>query len=165
MFFKFTQFISSIMICRTTRLFCCCSNKFNNISGENLKNFVPKINECKVIKVYDGDTITVAAFLKGDPECYKFQVRLNGIDSPELRGSCENEKKHAIISRDALSDKILNKIIKLEIKGKEKYGRLLADVLFNGTKMNDWMIQNGYAVNYDGGKKIRDPKWDDHIEL
>ena len=59
----------------------------------------------------------------------------------------------------------LNKIIKLEIKGKEKYGRILADVLFNGTNMNDWMVQKGYAVNYDGGKKIRDPKWDDHIEL
>jgi len=150
------------MIFSFTRL-CCSSKDLHAVQIENLKNFVPKIKECKVIKVYDGDTITVAAFLKGDPECYKFQVRLSGIDSPELRGSGENEKKHAIISRDALSGQILNKTINLKIKGKEKYGRLLADVLYNGTNMNDWMIKNGYAVNYDGGKKTRDPQWDEDI--
>lgn len=150
------------MLFSLTRL-CCSSKDLHSIQTNNLKNFVPKIKECKVIKVYDGDTITVAAFLKGDPECYKFQVRLNGIDSPEMRGSSENEKKHAIISRDALSEQILNKIIKLEIKGKEKYGRLLADVLYNGKNMNEWMVQNGYAVKYDGGTKKRDPHWDEDI--
>lgn len=140
-----------------------CSNRFNNINAKNLKNFVPKLKKCKVVKVYDGDTITVAGYLKGDPECYKFKVRLNGIDSPELRGSNENEKKHAIISRDALSNKILNNIVTLDIKGTEKYGRLLADVLYDGTNMNEWMVNNGYAVKYDGGKKIRDLKWDEDI--
>lgn len=138
-------------------------NKFNNIDPKNLKHFVPKIKKCKVIKVYDGDTITVAAYLKGDSQCYKFKVRLNGIDSPELRGSNENEKKHAVISRDVLSDKILNNIVTLDIKGTEKYGRLLADVIYDGTNMNEWMINNGYAVKYDGGKKIRDIKWDEDI--
>ena len=140
-----------------------CSKKFTNINPKNLKHFVPKIKKCKVIKVYDGDTITVAGYLKGDPECYKFKVRLNGIDSPELRGSNENEKKHAIIARDALSNKILNNMVILDIKGTEKYGRLLADVLYDGTNMNEWMINNGYAVKYDGGKKIRDLKWDEDI--
>jgi micrococcal nuclease len=150
------------MLFSLTRL-CCSSKDLHSIQTDNLKNFVPKIKQCKVIKVYDGDTITVAAFLKGDPECYKFQVRLNGIDSPEMRGSSENEKKHAIISRNALSDQILNQIITLDVKGNEKYGRLLADVLYNGKNMNEWMVQNGYAVKYDGGTKKRDTKWDEPI--
>jgi endonuclease YncB( thermonuclease family) len=51
----------------------------------------------------------------------------------------------------------------LDIKGTEKYGRLLADVIYDGTNMNEWMINNGYAVKYDGGKKIRDIKWDEDI--
>jgi len=157
------MFYISIMLTNFARRFGSCSNKLNNIDVENLKHFVPKIKECKVIKVYDGDTITVAAFLKGDPECYKFQVRLNGIDSPEIKGSCENEKKHAIISRNALSDQILNQIITLDVKGNEKYGRVLADVLYNGKNMNEWMVQNGYAVKYDGGTKKRDTKWDEDI--
>jgi len=150
------------MLFGLTRL-CCSSKDLNSVQGDHLKHFVPKIKQCKVIKVYDGDTITVAAFLKGDPECYKFRVRLNGIDSPELRGSGENEKKHAVISRDALSSQILNKIITLDVKGNEKYGRVLADVLHNGINMNEWMVQNGYAVKYDGGTKKRDTKWDESI--
>jgi endonuclease YncB( thermonuclease family) len=150
------------MLFGLTRL-CCSSKDLNHVKINDLKHFVPKIKQCKVIKVYDGDTITVAAFLKGDPECYKFQVRLNGIDSPEMKGSSENEKKHAIISRNALSDQILNQIITLDVKGNEKYGRLLADVLYNGKNMNEWMVQNGYAVKYDGGTKKRDTKWDEPI--
>ena len=145
------------------RRFSYCNNKLYNIDEQKLKNFVPKIKECKVIKVYDGDTITIAAFLKGDPECYKFKVRLNGIDSAEIKGSSENEKKHAIVARDALSDKILHQIVKLDIKGLEKYGRILADVFYNGENMNEWMLNNGYAVKYDGGTKKRDEKWDHEL--
>ena len=51
----------------------------------------------------------------------------------------------------------------MDIKGTEKYGRLLADVLYDGINMNEWMIHNGYAVKYDGGKKNRDLKWDEDI--
>jgi endonuclease YncB( thermonuclease family) len=29
--------------------------------------------------------------------------------------------------------------------------------------MNKWMVEKGYAVEYDGGTKKRDPKWDTHI--
>ena len=145
------------------RRFSSCNNKLYNIDEQKLKNFVPKIKECKVIKVYDGDTITIAAFLKGDPECYKFKVRLNGIDSAEIKGSSENEKKHAIVARDALSDKILHQIVKLDIKGVEKYGRILADVFYNGENMNEWMLNNGYAVKHDGGTKKRDEKWDHEL--
>tara|TARA_A100001015_G_scaffold318486_1_gene438519 strand:- start:328 stop:777 length:450 start_codon:yes stop_codon:yes gene_type:complete len=145
------------------RRFSNCNNKLHNIDEQKLKNFVPKIKECKVIKVYDGDTITIAAYLKGDPECYKFKVRLNGIDSAEIKGSSENEKKHAIQARDALSDKILHQIVKLDIKGLEKYGRILADVFYNGENMNEWMLNNGYAVKYNGGTKKRDKKWDKEL--
>jgi len=156
------MFYISIMLFGLTRL-CCSSKDLNHVQINDLKHFVPKIKQCKVIKVYDGDTITVAAFLKGDPECYNFQVRLNGMNSPEMKGSSENEKKHAIISRNALSDQILNQIITLDVKGNEKYGRLLADVLYNGKNMNEWIVQNGYAVKYDGGTKKRDTKWDEPI--
>ena len=132
------------------RRFTNCNNKLHNIDEQKLKNFVPKIKECKVIKVYDG-------------ECYKFKVRLDGIDSAEIKGSSENEKKHAIQARDALSDKILHQIVKLDIKGLEKYGRILADVFYNGENMNEWMLNNGYAVKYDGGTKKRDEKWDHEL--
>ena len=36
---------------------------------------------------------------------------------------------------------------------KEKYGRLLANIYFNNTNVNEWMLTNNYAIPYEGGKK------------
>ena len=140
-----------------------CNNKLNNVKVENMKPFVPNFKKCKVISVYDGDTIPVAAYLKSDPQCYKFKVRLNGIDSPEMRGSSSNEKQHALQSRDALKEIIMDKIITLDITGLEKYGRILATVYHNGENMNQWMLDNRFAIPYDGGTKRRDPTWDECV--
>jgi endonuclease YncB( thermonuclease family) len=132
----------------------CCGSKLNNIEYKNTIPFIPNFSKCKVVKVYDGDTITVASYLKGVPTCYRFSVRLRGIDSPEIRTKNEDEKKAAIISRDKLSEKILNKIVYLKDIGTEKYGRVLADVFYNNEKINDWLLNNKLAVKYDGGKKV-----------
>ena len=116
--------------------------------------FIPPIAYCKVIKVYDGDTITVASKLpfRGSP-LYKFSVRLASIDSPEIKGGTAKECTAAIKSRDALHNLIFGKIIELRNNGKEKYGRLLADVYLNDLHVNRWMLDNKYAIQYDGGKK------------
>jgi len=135
-------------------MFSCCSSNLNVIEYDDTIPFVPEFSKCKVIKVYDGDTITVAAYLKGQKQCYRFSVRLRGIDSPEIKTHNAEEKIAAIKSRDSLSGKILNEIIYLENIGTEKYGRLLADVMFKGENMNKWMLDNKLAVPYDGGKKV-----------
>jgi len=132
----------------------CCGSKIDSIEYNETIPFIPQISKCKVIKVYDGDTVTVAAFLKGQKQCYRFSVRLRGIDSPEIKSHNPVEKLAAINSRDKLSERILNKIIYLENIGTEKYGRLLADVMFKGENMNKWMLDNNLAVEYDGGKKV-----------
>lgn len=64
-----------------------------NIKLEDTKNFVPPITYGKVVKVYDGDTITIASKLPyiASP-IYNFHVRLNGIDAPEIRSKNEIEK-------------------------------------------------------------------------
>ena len=41
----------------------------------------------------------------------------------------------------------------------EKYGRLLADVYIDGENMNQWMLNNNYAVKYDGGTKSKPESW------
>jgi micrococcal nuclease len=156
-------------------IFCCIQNnarnKSTNISSiissmENItyketEIFIPQIRFAKVIKVYDGDTITVAAKLPFDTSpIYRFSVRLRSIDSPEIKGESEQECIQAIKSRDALHDLIFGKIIELKNNGKEKYGRLLADIYYNDIHVNRWMVDQGYAVKYDGGKKIRGSDWD-----
>ena len=59
----------------------------DSISYNDTTPFVYPIRYGKVIKVYDGDTITIAARLPNtDGPIYRFSVRLNGIDTPEIRG-------------------------------------------------------------------------------
>ena len=34
-------------------------------------------------------------------------------------------------------------------------GRLLANIYLDDECINDWMLKNGYAIAYDGGKKTQ----------
>lgn len=133
---------------------------FSGISYENTIPFVPPITEGKVIKVYDGDTITIAAKLPyPQSPMYRIAVRLNGIDTPEIKGQTQKEKDLAKHIRDALKVKIMDKIVILKNTSQEKYGRLLADVYLDNICINDWLIEQGFAVKYDGGTKERPDEW------
>lgn len=121
--------------------------------------FIPPIKEGYVIKVYDGDTITIAARLpyKESP-LYRFQVRLNGIDSPEIKGKSDEEKEAAHKSKRALEALVLHKVVQLKNPAQEKYGRILANVyvktiLNEDLHVNEWLLQQGYALPYDGKTK------------
>jgi endonuclease YncB( thermonuclease family) len=108
----------------------------------------------KVVKVYDGDTITVASkFPKQSNNIYRFSVRLAGIDAPEMNADTIVEKEHAIESRNQLYDLVMNQTIVLDNIRVEKYGRLLAEVYLNDLHINSWLVENELAVPYDGGKK------------
>lgn len=132
----------------------------NAIHYDETIPFVPPITEGKVVKVYDGDTITVAAKLPyPDSPIYRFSVRLNGIDSPEIKSKSSTEKMLAVNAREALSGRILNQIVQLKNTSTEKYGRLLADVYLGETNINEWMIANKFAVAYGGGTKHRPDEW------
>lgn len=115
--------------------------------------FSVQIEYGKVIKVYDGDTITVASKLYQGSPVYRFQIRLRGIDTPELKSINDIEKSNAIIARDALHEKIFGKVVTLKNIGKEKYGRILADIYLDNININNWLIDSKYAVHYNGGKK------------
>ena len=122
--------------------------------------FVPPVTSGKVIKVYDGDTITIASRLPiANSPIYKFPVRLMGIDSPEIKGKSEAEITLAKKSRDALNELIFGKTVTLRDVGTEKYGRLLANVFIGNIHVNKWMLDNNYAIEYDGGTKTRPKNW------
>ena len=118
---------------------------------------MPPIAGGLVIKVYDGDTITIAARLPiASCPLYRFAVRLRGIDAAEIRGKSEAERKAALAARDALSALVLGKPVRLSELGTEKYGRLLAHVYVDGVdgSLSDWMLAQQLAVPYGGGRKV-----------
>jgi endonuclease YncB( thermonuclease family) len=122
--------------------------------------FVPPVNKGFVIKVYDGDTITIASKLPyGDSPMYRFSVRLNGIDCPEMKGKDNDEKQCAILAKNEMIDLVLHKEIILKNVQTEKYGRILADVYINDLHINQHMVEKRLAVKYDGGTKICPKNW------
>jgi endonuclease YncB( thermonuclease family) len=135
----------------------------NHIEYKDTVVFRPHITHGKVIKVYDGDTITIATRLLHDKTIYRFSIRLRGIDSPEIHGKTENEKLLAIKSRDALTHLIHHKIVVLKNVEYEKYGRLLADIYLLGQEtnptINQWMLDEKYAIPYDGRAKNIPKEW------
>ncbi len=122
--------------------------------------FVPPVEKGIVIKVYDGDTITIASKLPYPASpLYRFSVRLNGIDCPEIKGKDEHEKHCAQIAKQEMSNLILNKVVTLKNVQTEKYGRILADVYIGDLQLNKHMIEKRLAVSYDGGTKISPSNW------
>ena len=116
---------------------------------------------CKVVDVYDGDSCKVAFSLNGD--IYKWNIRMNGYDSPEMRPSKskpnrEAEKEAAVKAKEYLKSLIMKDKQLVYVKcGKfDKYGRLLGTILINKNdvlSVNQLMINNGHGYEYHGGTK------------
>ena len=133
-----------------------------DIKWEDTVEFKFPIEGGRVIKVYDADTITIASKLPYDSSpLYRLSVRLNGIDTPEMKGKdiSEEEKTAAKIARDYVSNLVLNKFVRLENICNEKYGRILADVYIGDINLNELLIKERYAVKYDGGTKKKPTSW------
>ena len=115
----------------------------------------PPIKGGIVIKVYDGDTITIASKLpyRNSP-MYRWSVRLNGIDTPEMKSKEPVLKEAAVKAKEALSNIILNKTVELRDVSIEKYGRVLATVIFDGKNLNQWLLDEKLAYEYSGATKF-----------
>lgn len=139
-----------------------CYNKYDTYTLDNAIKFIPSISIGKVVRVYDGDTITIVTKIKRNKNLYKFQVRLRGIDCPEMRSKDENEKEIAHIAKKTVSQQILHKIVYLDNIDYDKYGRILADVYldkYKQHKLQDLLICWRLAVVYDGGTKQPPTNW------
>jgi len=91
---------------------------------------------------------------------YKWNCRLSGVDTPEIRTRNEREKKYGYIVRDKLREQILDQVVNVECGELDKYGRLLVTVYKGEQDMNRWLIDNDYAFAYDGGTKR---SWEDFL--
>jgi len=115
----------------------------------------------KVIKVVDGDTIDADIDLGFDISLTK-RVRLSGVDTPESRTTDLEEKKLGLESKEWLKHKLefaKDVLIKTELPDStEKYGRILGNLYVNNEalSLNQQMIDEGYALAYDGGTKDMD---------
>ena len=133
---------------------------------KKLPTFVPPVTAGRVIKVYDGDTITIASRVPGlkDSAYYKFSVRMNGYDSPEMKTKNDEEREVAKLAQAVLADKILNRDVTLRDVRLEKYGRLLCEVYLGDLHLNKWMMDNRYGIAYGGGTKLIPKSWKAYLK-
>ena len=104
--------------------------------------------KAKVIKVVDGDTIDVTLDLGFDIFLNE-RIRLHGINCPESRTSDKAEKVKGLASKAFTESKLpVGKEIVLLSKtfSKEKFGRILADVIVDGVNLNEELIEEGLAL-------------------
>ena len=119
----------------------------------------------EINRVLDGDTIDVTIDLGFD--LYKKErVRIAGVDTPEKRTRDLEEKALGIDATNWMKEKLEGAIagddelsIRTElVGGMGKYGRLLGWLYIgeDTVSLNEQMITEGYAWEYDGGTKKKD---------
>ena len=110
----------------------------------------------KVISVYDGDTFRVNIDSLPPIVGKNIAIRVNGVDTPEIRGKCQYEKNLALEARDFVRGKLANaKEIKLTNLQRGKYFRVVANVVVDGVSLGQELLDNELAYEYSGGKKLK----------
>ena len=144
----------------------CISKKsvqLHEINVKNITKLIPIIKkEAFVIKVYDGDTITIVSQPYKNQPVFRFTLRLRGIDAPELRSRDPEEKIAGKKVQQNLSNLILSKYVHISNIGIDKYGRILCDVYLDNLLVNQWLIDKHYAIEYKGGTKKK-VNWYDYM--
>ena len=109
-----------------------------------------------VIKVYDGDTLTVGFLHGSSRKPVRESVRIRGIDTPELRTKSEEEKRLALLARSRLEEVALREVVTVVSPESDKYGRILCDLKIERgiASISEYMLQEpGICRKYDGGKR------------
>lgn len=119
------------------------------------------VHQCKVVDVYDGDTLRLAFKWKG--EVIQWQARMMHYDAPEMkpRKDLPNREAHIIVAKEAkqlLIDTIGKSMVTATMHGFDKYGRILVTLDTNdwtrsNVCVNSVMMASGLVKPYEGGTK------------
>ncbi|MCQ2410422.1 MAG: thermonuclease family protein [Elusimicrobiaceae bacterium] len=109
-----------------------------------------------VASVYDGDTFKINLNCSLAVYCEKVPVRVRGVDTPEIKGKTQREKKLAQQAKAFTKDFLDKRPITLSDCGRDKYFRLLCDVTNGeGKDLARELIRRDYGYSYQGGTKSK----------
>lgn len=110
--------------------------------------------EARVLKVLDGDTVLADA-LVWPGHTVRVAIRIRGIDAPEMRGHCAQERDAARAARAGLAVLLAGgTAIISNIGGGKYYGRVLADVsTVSGEIVGEALLHQGLVRPYRGKKR------------
>lgn len=93
--------------------------------------------EGRVVKVYDGDTITLL-----DKDMQQHRIRFYGIDAPEKSQSFGKR------SQENLANMIAGKMVNVDVQAEDRYGRSVGIVYLDDVDINKRQVADGYAWAY-----------------
>lgn len=142
---------------------------YNTTSTFSLKN-----TECyaRVVQIHDGDTLTAIIPVFGS--YYRFSVRLNGIDTCEIKSKNEDLQQLSVSARNRLVTLVIGNnpsqivdvkkyllnnvaLVYLKCDDFDKYGRVLASVFKSKDDVesfSDILVNEKLAYTYDGKTKL-----------
>ena len=109
----------------------------------------------EVLRIVDGDTLLVSA-RPWPQQTVEVFVRLRGIDAPEMKARCRQEREAAVAARDRLVRMAGEgtSLLLTNVAGDKYFGRVVADVeLPDGSNPAKDLVAAGLALPYDGGRK------------
>jgi len=110
----------------------------------------------KIIKIIDGDTVDVDIDLGFDIILHNQRIRLFGIDAPESRTRDKEEKFYGNLAKQFLNDYCKKGSyikVRTHLDKRGKFGRILGELIVNDVNLNEQMIEEHLAVEYDGRSK------------
>lgn len=116
--------------------------------------YEPSVGVIELVSVYDGDTIKVN--ITGWPAIIgqAINIRVNGVDTPEIRRyECTREKELGDHAKAFTQQFVQRGHITLHNLQRDKYFRILADVKVDGVLLSKALIDAGLAYEYYGGTK------------
>lgn len=110
----------------------------------------------QVLKVVDGDTLDVLIDV-GFNMLRKERIRINRVDAPETNSKNELEKKLGQDAKEFVSEWVESQNnMTIKTFKDDKYGRILGEIYGDDNCLNDLLIENGLAWEYDGSTKNKD---------
>jgi endonuclease YncB( thermonuclease family) len=113
--------------------------------------------DAQIIRVSDGDTVVIAAPFLPQPLKPELAVRIYGVDTPEKghRAQCPGEDQRgqaaSAFTKNAVATTQKHQVT---LYAWDKFGgRVLGDIILNGTSLRSELIRNGFAREYYGDAK------------
>jgi endonuclease YncB( thermonuclease family) len=113
--------------------------------------------DVKIIRVNDGDTVTISAPWVPAPMKKEIAIRVYGVDTPEKgwRAKCESENQRALgsslFTARMMDDAKHHQVV---LMGWDKFGgRILGDFILDGKSLRHALIEAGHAREYFGDAK------------
>lgn len=125
----------------------------SSASAEAVKRFKGPV-EATVLEVIDGDTFLAEAHV-WPGHSVRVNIRVRGIDAPEMKSRCESERLAALQARAVLAELLgIGAVSISNIGGAKYYGRVLADVATqDGSAVSEIMLARDIVRPYQGGKR------------